>query len=429
MQLPTDDIELQAAKLSKEERDKLPDSAFAVPGKRLLVITDATHTKLAWDMVDRTEGLTPEERAEARRRILRRAKELGIDTSNWTHSMKASAVQFSFSENLENPNRMPFKGVLTYFDAPSDKPPGGSGGRRVLIPSSVGIPALESLKGMGVNLASEMDDHQVTHKIGVITDAYTGRMTEKGLEVIVEGHIFARDFPREAAMIKLNQAKLGFSYETANTLLASQEIDGEEVAVVQSLVFTGAAILFKDAAAYQSTSIAASKEQKEDHIEVTAEELKAMLEGFKADLLASVDAKLEAAAKNAVKAADNEEEDEADKLQQEQADNPKKGTKKVAAEKEANGGGEVKASADIAELVKAAVAEALAAQKPAEVQASAQPPQRKSFAPGTLLAKYDVKAEGEDLYAAIDKVAEKAGLDLTSRLAMKLEAWRSQHAK
>lgn len=419
--------ELEAAKVSSEERKKMSDSDFAVPGKRKLIISDATHVKLAWDMVDRTHGLTDEERAEARRRILRRAKELGIDTSNWKHSMKAAAVQFSFADNQDNPNRMPFKGVLTYFDAPSDKPPGGSGGRKVLIPSSVGIPALESLKGMGVNLASEMDDHQVTHKIGVITDAYVGQLTAKGLEVIVEGHIFARDFPREAAAIKMNQAQLGFSYETANTLLASQEIDGEEVAVAQSLVFTGAAILFKKAAAYQSTSIAASAKQKEDNIEVTAEELKALLAEQLGGLQASIDAvsakvaELEAAAKKP------EQDDPADEEQTEQADDPKKGTKKAAPEKAANGGGEVKASADIAELVKAAVAEALAAQKPAEVQAAAEKPEvpaRKSIPAGSLMAKYGVDESETNLVAAIDKVAS-AGLTTTESLAMKLEALKT----
>lgn len=64
-------------------RDKLPDAAFAVPEKRALRIDDVTHVKLAWDMVDRTQGLTPAERRRARRRILRKAEQLGIDTSQW----------------------------------------------------------------------------------------------------------------------------------------------------------------------------------------------------------------------------------------------------------------------------------------------------------------------------------------------------------
>jgi hypothetical protein len=64
-------------------RADLADSDFAVPGKRKLRIDDETHVRLAWDMVDRTGGLTPTERRAARRRILARAKKIGIDTSGW----------------------------------------------------------------------------------------------------------------------------------------------------------------------------------------------------------------------------------------------------------------------------------------------------------------------------------------------------------
>jgi hypothetical protein len=38
------------AKLTKEERDKLPAEHFALPDKRELPIHDETHTGLAWDM-------------------------------------------------------------------------------------------------------------------------------------------------------------------------------------------------------------------------------------------------------------------------------------------------------------------------------------------------------------------------------------------
>lgn len=49
------------ANLDKSAREALPDSDFAVPGKRKLPIHDATHATLAWDMVDRTSGLSSDE--------------------------------------------------------------------------------------------------------------------------------------------------------------------------------------------------------------------------------------------------------------------------------------------------------------------------------------------------------------------------------
>lgn len=70
-------------KLSDAARAKIAPRHFAVPEKEALPIEDADHVKAAWDMLDRTEGLTAAEKAEAKKRILARAKELGVNTSGW----------------------------------------------------------------------------------------------------------------------------------------------------------------------------------------------------------------------------------------------------------------------------------------------------------------------------------------------------------
>lgn len=69
--------------LSAAERDKMPADQFAVPSKRELPLHDRRHIKLAWDMVDRTKGLSDEERKTARERILAAAKKVGLDTDDW----------------------------------------------------------------------------------------------------------------------------------------------------------------------------------------------------------------------------------------------------------------------------------------------------------------------------------------------------------
>ena len=71
------------AVLTPAQRAAAPAGDWAVPGKKELYIGDREHTVLAWDMVDRTEDLTPAERTAARRRILARAARFGIDTSKW----------------------------------------------------------------------------------------------------------------------------------------------------------------------------------------------------------------------------------------------------------------------------------------------------------------------------------------------------------
>lgn len=64
--------------LSEAERHRLLDDDFAVPSKRKLPIHDAEHARLAWDELDRTEGLTPYEREEARSRIIRALHRHGV---------------------------------------------------------------------------------------------------------------------------------------------------------------------------------------------------------------------------------------------------------------------------------------------------------------------------------------------------------------
>lgn len=257
--------------LSKEERDALPPEHFAVPGKRKLPINDETHTSLAWDQVDRTQGLSEAERSEARARILRRAKELGIDTSGWDKSVHAAAMtlwgmSLNVPEVANHPNRMPFSGVLTFVNQPSDLPPGGSGGKRTYLPKDVAEKALESLLGMAVDYSDDLSAHNVTQKIGVITGAEI-----VGDEVRIEGFFYAADFPQVCTKIQDEKEDLGFSYEVR----AQTRPMGDLLQIV-SCVFTGAAVLYKDKAAYQSTSLAAQAEQD---IEMTKEEMEALLAG------------------------------------------------------------------------------------------------------------------------------------------------------
>lgn len=103
-----DHLQAMHAQLKTKARDALKADDFAVPGKRTLPIPDAAHVKLAWDMVDRTEGLSDTERAEARRRIRAKAKELGVDTSGWAaHSggfmeKKAICTALGLAETVDD---------------------------------------------------------------------------------------------------------------------------------------------------------------------------------------------------------------------------------------------------------------------------------------------------------------------------------------
>lgn len=198
--------------------------------------------------------------------------------------------------DLEHPNKMPFEGLLTYFDIPSDKPVGGANGKRVVIPSNYGIPSLASLKGMAVDFDPLlMDKHVAKHKIGIIDEAWTGERLENGsLPVFVRGYVFAHDFPDEASDIKEYQSELGFSYETIDTPVMDGVYEGEPVLqVCGEVVFSGAAILLAEKAAFTQTSLAAQAEENE---EMEGNNLE--LDQIIAAVMAAIEAKYEMQAKS-----------------------------------------------------------------------------------------------------------------------------------
>lgn len=164
-------------------------------------------------------------------------------------SLEALAIDMPVMAE-DHPNRAPFTGVLTRLDEASTRPPNGSDGHRVLITSDVAHKAIPSLLGMGIDIASNFRDHNKKLKVGVLTGG-----SVKGKDLVVEGHIFSKDFPDEYKYIKSHKNQLGMSYEIADV----QVIDtAAPVWELSSFIFTGAAILEKRAAAYQDTSIAAS---------------------------------------------------------------------------------------------------------------------------------------------------------------------------
>jgi len=269
------------SKLNKPARDALPDEHFAVPGKRKLPINDEHHTRLAWDMVDRTQDLTPEERSAARSRIIQRAHELGVDTADW-HKMKAmhlapelwhsiAAMSLNIS-NGDHPNKMAFSGILTRVDEPSDEPPGGSSGRRIIVTREAAEKALGSLLGMGIDFSPMFSGHDTQAKIGIITSANI-----VGNAIEIEGFVYASDFPEVAASIKSLQSALGFSFEAERIRVEDPTAD---ILRITEMAFTGAAILRKDQAAYQTTSLAAAA-AKDEHM---TEELKGLLDGLAAQV-------------------------------------------------------------------------------------------------------------------------------------------------
>ena len=195
--------------------------------------------------------------------------------------LNIEAMGFTLPTMLgDHPNRVPFRGVLTRLDEPSTRPPNGSRGHLVMIKTAVAEAALASLIGMAVNITSELTDHDAQKKIGVIQNAEI-----QGRDLWIDGFIYGSDFPKETAKIQAEKDRLGFSYEVKQVLI--DDVNAQ-IWVPRSLVFTGAAILYKDSAAYARTSIAASAE--EDSMGMEA--ITAQLDLIRADVATLLAAKL-----------------------------------------------------------------------------------------------------------------------------------------
>jgi hypothetical protein len=173
-------------------------------------------------------------------------------------SLHLEAMSLALPQLAGHPNRMPFTGVLVKLDQPSDAPPGGSSGKRTFLPADVAETILPTLLGMAVDFRPSFDGHDKQAKIGIIS---AGNVV--GDELQIEGFFYQSDFPRQCAEIKKKQRQLGFSYE----IQAETELV-DDVLYIKGGSFTGAAVLYKTKAAYQSTSLAASAEQEQDEMDL-----------------------------------------------------------------------------------------------------------------------------------------------------------------
>ena len=186
-----------------------------------------------------------------------------------------------------HPNRLAFRGVLTLVDVPSDRAPAGSRGHRVILSRAAAERAIPSLLGMGLDFTASFDGHDARRKVGIITSADIvqldslkghrfsgaalapnkfGALAPEGkpAALIISGFLFARDFPDVVRDLRLHAGALGMSYEIAEARIADP---AAKIWAITEAVFTGAAVLRRDKAAYAQTSI----ELATDHRPFTTE--------------------------------------------------------------------------------------------------------------------------------------------------------------
>ncbi|MGK5684254.1 DUF6582 domain-containing protein [Actinoplanes sp. URMC 104] len=110
-------------KLDADDRNELPDSAFAFPRVRKEPLTDARHVRNAIARFDQVRDVSDSERDEAFRRIQRVAAKFGVEMSesSWRELGKPSAGRRS----SDKPRPQATKQEL-YAEAQRRKVPGRS---------------------------------------------------------------------------------------------------------------------------------------------------------------------------------------------------------------------------------------------------------------------------------------------------------------
>lgn len=232
--------------------------------------------------------------------------------------MELESMAVEMPEVEGHPNRAAFRGVLTVVDVASERAPSGAKGHRVVLTRAAAEAALPSLLGMALDYAPSFDRHDQRRKVGIITSAeVVGRNLEIGgylyakdfPEVVKEIARWGRAIrtedkrttptsrkssetwgtprtPRKvgermrvelaAALGRLREmtagirrktvstfeastdkeagrgAGLGMSFEVADVVLADRR---SQVWILTKVTFTGAAVLRRDKAAYESTWI------------------------------------------------------------------------------------------------------------------------------------------------------------------------------
>ncbi len=78
--------------LDTADRNELPDSVYAFPGKRKEPLTDARHVRNALARFDQVQDVTDSERDQAFANIQKAAKHYGVDMTekNWRELGKPS---------------------------------------------------------------------------------------------------------------------------------------------------------------------------------------------------------------------------------------------------------------------------------------------------------------------------------------------------
>jgi hypothetical protein len=145
-------------------------------------------------------------------------------------------------------NDLRFSGTVVTLDTPSDRPPHGSQGKRVVVPSALARATIAQWEGLPLNMSDDGTDHEKTQVIGHITGA-----SIRGKALVVHGRLYDRNMAALTARLEATAAPLGMSFENTDAIIVDAQADPW---VLKSCTWTGAAVLARATAAFAGTAFA-----------------------------------------------------------------------------------------------------------------------------------------------------------------------------
>lgn len=206
-----------------------------------------------------------------------------------------------FSTEQSHPNKLTWEGIVTLIDTPSDGVPGGGEGLFVLTMDSVQA-SYQTLVNMPLNCvwsddwysnpAYALTGHDGRFNIGCVTESWID-----GNKVMAKGVIWKETYADVCYMLTNAKDALGFSIEA--DIDAEHRDDGNYYS--KEIVFTAVAILWKESAAWSDTqlislvaSMSKNKTKEKEVDTMTPEEMKALLDGFMAQVKTEVSEQIKA---------------------------------------------------------------------------------------------------------------------------------------
>ena len=153
-------------------------------------------------------------------------------------------------QSSKSPNRLPIEGMLFQCDVVSEGIPAKGPGKRLMIPRSVALAAVDQIQSLPLDAHPSLRKHCNDSIVGTMLSARI--KDDNGFWI--SGNLFPWSQPEIVASIRASKHEMGFSIN-AYTRGHDEEINAETVHVIDELTLVGANILYADSATFSGTKL------------------------------------------------------------------------------------------------------------------------------------------------------------------------------